>query len=298
MKLYSLIVTLLSFFSVDAFSAEFELRYDQKLAEQGFTSPVVKVSVNGTSELFLVDSGASITVVSSWFAENLGIRDTSSGTVGGASGGSDVSKTAKISLTLTSSAGTFVVYKNKVVAIASLPEVFRTNGLAGILSPQQLLEENDFCLLELKTNPSMTVQKSKPFAPRGYSPLSIVTRAGPEKTQTTLYTLEGQIEEFKASFVVDTGANEARLGLGTAAGNQLLSKSIPTNEKVGGITGKPEFVRLLPQANVTLLHQTSRMNVRLQPISNQMPADGMLGMEFLRNCSLLFTLKNGFISCH
>lgn len=293
----ALIITLLSFFSTHALGAEFPLRYDQPLVEQGFTSPVIKVSVNGTSGLFLVDSGASVSVVSSWFAEKAGIQDLSSGTVGGASGGSDASKMAKLDLSLTSSIGEAIVYKGKVVAIASLPEVFHTNGIAGILSPQQLLKENEVCRLELKTNPSMTFQESRPTPQSKYLPLSIVTHSGPEGTQTALYTLEGRVEGFKTHFIVDTGANEARIGFETSPGTHLLPQSIPTNEKVGGITGKPEFVRLLPHAKVKLLDRSLRMNVRLQPISNQMPADGMLGMEFLKNCSLIFSLNYGSIYC-
>lgn len=50
-------------------------------------------------------------------------------------------------------------------------------------------------------------------------------------------------------------------------------------------------------SNWIIVGRRMNLKVRLQPISSNMTADGMLGMEFLRGCKITFCSKGGFIDC-
>jgi hypothetical protein len=128
---------------------EIPLQYQPLLAAYGFTSPVVEVSVNGEIGLFLIDSGASIHVVSEWFSQKAKLQTGKSGSVGGSSGGHARSTISKIDLKLSDRLGHPWVVSNQLAAIVPLDDGFKKNGLAGILSPQELAREDELCTVDL-----------------------------------------------------------------------------------------------------------------------------------------------------
>lgn len=147
-------------FAPNAFAhvAELPLRYEQKLISQGFPSPVIELFIHGQKGLFLVDTGASIHVVSDWFAKQAKIKSAAHGTVAGASGGKGNSQFEKVSFY--AQAGQGWSANNQWVAIVHLPDAFRENRLAGIISPQQFLtNEKEVCLLNLKKPSLKLVQE-------------------------------------------------------------------------------------------------------------------------------------------
>ncbi|OFZ31025.1 MAG: hypothetical protein A2622_00010 [Bdellovibrionales bacterium RIFCSPHIGHO2_01_FULL_40_29] len=278
-------------------SVEFPLRYDETLVNQGFASPVISVQINGDQGIFLIDSGASITVVSRWFSDRANIRLGKIGSVGGSSGGNGTSAAAIVNMFIKNSKGAKEIFKKKSVVIVDLPDVFQRNSIAGIISPQQLLKDGQFGTLSLSESPFFRISGQQPRKEDRFFPLNTIFSEGPGGQQNVLFTLDAIVDEVKTSFIVDTGADGASIGAETESGKKLLAKSIPTDEKIGGITGKPEVIRIVPQAQVKILDHDIKMKIRLQPISKQMSADGMLGMQFLKNCSLIISLKTGSISC-
>src|SRR3989338_3808007 len=157
--------------------------------------------------------------------------------------------------------------------------------------------DGQFGTLSLSESPFFRISGQQPRKEDRFFPLNTIFSEGPGGQQNVLFTLDAIVDEVKTSFIVDTGADGASIGAETESGKKLLAKSIPTDEKIGGITGKPEVIRIVPQAQVKILDHDIKMKIRLQPISKQMSADGMLGMQFLKNCSLIISLKTGSISC-
>ena len=97
--------------------------------------------------------------------------------------------------------------------------------------------------------------------------------------------------------IVDTGASYVAVGRKTSAGLALLPNSVPTSEKVEGIDGKAEEVRLVSNAELNAAGRTFATDIRIQPISKKMPADGMAGMQFLRRCTLFLRQREGQVFC-
>jgi hypothetical protein len=278
-------------------STTLPLHFDKALVEQRFVSPVMSAQINGESGLFLIDSGAQLTVVSRWFSERAKIRSNESGSVGGTTGESSKSPVANVNLIMKSIDGTTLTFEKQNVLIVDLPDVFKVNKIVGIISPQQLLRENQFGTLDLSDNPFFKIEDDPPQQIARAFALGTSFSEGPEGHQTVLFTLDAVVDNYRASFIVDTGAEGAGFGIKTAVGQKLLPRSIPTKEKVGGITGKPEVIRIVPNAHVKILDRNVNMRIRLQPSGKNMAADGMLGMQFLKNCALFLSLKSGSISC-
>lgn len=277
-----------------AWASEFALSFDPLLDQAGFASPTVEIIVNGKKGIFLVDTGASLSVVASWFAAESNIVQN---TMAATTGANDQAPLAKIDLALKSSNGETLVYKNKEVWITSLPSSFRVYGISGILSPQSLITKSGAATLNLGKVPSLIISDISHASLKDYTPLTSIHSISPEVTHTILYVVDGKIANLPVRFLVDSGADNAAIGNQSRAGKKLLHKSITSHEKVGGISGKPSSVRLLTQIETTLLGRKFKMDVRLQPTSQDMPAEGMLGMKFLRGCSIILENVQGFLHC-
>lgn len=295
----SLFVFTVLFYAFSAIGApvKLPLRYDKNLVEQGFASPVISVKVNGKKALFLIDTGASFTVVSRSFAAKAKIQSNGSGSLSGSAGGHATSSLAQVNFLINEAGGGEVSFLKHHLMIVELPAFFQENGLAGIISPQQLLQNNQVGVLNLSENPFFEIYEKSPQMTDQTFQLNPVFSDGPGGKKTVLFTVDALVEGVKTSFIIDTGADGAGVGLETLAGKNLYPKSVATGEKVGGITGKPEDVRIVSQAQVKIFNKNVKMKIRLQPASKKMPADGMLGMQFLKNCTLILSLKNGWISC-
>lgn len=286
------------FFSVVGFAGDrdFPIRYVDSLVSSGFASPVVEMEIAGRTGLFLVDSGASVTVLAKWFAEEASVKSGVQGKTSDATGDRKATRIARETWTMKSRHGEKVAFGNRFAVIVDLPSVFKEHGLAGILSPQQLLVKEEICLLNLGSSPFLRIQDNWPSDFQG-TPLDVVVSAGPGGTETSLYTLKALVEGDPAVFVVDTGADGVGLGSETQVGKKLFSKSKISAAKVGGISGSPQGIREIPSAQVEILGKSQTMKIRLQPVSAEMPASGMIGMQFLKRCALALARNKGSISC-
>lgn len=296
MKFYITLILVLCSISIVSAARDIPFRYDNTLAAQGFSSPIASISINGEQGLFLIDSGASVNVISKWFAEKAKIKIFGQSVVAGTSGGTGKSSMSEVDF-LVNTRGRKVSFKDQFAVIVTLPEVFRENGLAGIISPQQLLSEKETGVLNLSENPSLKIYKDIPKFKRPVHRLNAVLSEGPKGQKTVLFTIHADVSGIKTNFIVDTGADGAGIGAKTSAGQKLLSQSVSTNERIGGINGTSEEVRIVSKTTVKLLGRDFEMKIRLQPISDKMPAEGMLGMQFLKNCSLILSSTSGSILC-
>ena len=218
---------LLSSINLFAKDVALPLHYDEKLKKAGFPSPVVDVVINGVKGIFLIDTGASINIISNGFAQKSNIRGNGSIRVGDSSGSSIKSNIAQIDFQINGNEGQEYYFNKQSFAIVDLPEVFNQNDIAGIISPQQLLSKDKNLILDLKF-PRMLIT-SKSF-PRSYSKklikLNVVTSKGPNNTLISLYTIAGTIDNFHAFFIIDTGASNIGIGIETSIGHSLYKKAV------------------------------------------------------------------------
>lgn len=292
----SFILLLLFSLSAPAKTFELPIRYSKLLAGHGFPSPLVQAYLNGKSGVFLIDSGASVSVISKWFSDSARIRQDEDTSLGTSNGRVSAAGIAKVRLRFKNRSGALVFSRIQVVTIVALPKEFEDNGIAGILSPQQLLQKHETCVLNL-SEPSLKIEtRSSIFTP-GSSSLEVAIAAGPGGINSILYTLPARLVNKSLMLIVDTGASHVAVGRETSVGLALFPNSVPTSEKVEGIDGKAEEVRLVANAELKAAGRAFATDIRIQPISKKMPADGMAGMQFLRRCTLFLSQNDGQIFC-
>lgn len=282
---------------VRAMPLDLSIDYNQDLITKGFVSPVLSLRVNGQEGLFLIDTGASTHVLSSWFTEKAKIHGVGGGSVGGSTGENGPSSLAIVSFVVNQNQGRAFTFAKQNAFIVDLPSAFQESGIAGIISPQQLLEPGQVGVLDLSAQPSFKISKQSLHPTKHEHDLGVVTSQGPLGKKTILYTISGNVLDKSASFIVDTGAEGNSVGLNTPAGKALFPESVPVETKIGGVTGEPQSVRVVHQAKVAIHGRTLDLEIYLQPISKNMPADGMLGMKYLKGCVLILGQNQGSISC-
>ena len=128
----------------------FALAYDNKLISQGFVSPTLEVTVRGVKGTFLVDTGAPLHVMSNWFALRIGVNPENGTETGETSGAKQNSPVIQETISIRDRTNKDVQFNAQSILIVSLPKDFQKLEIAGILSPQQLLEANQAILLNLK----------------------------------------------------------------------------------------------------------------------------------------------------
>lgn len=289
---------LLSSINLFAKDEAFPLRYDEKLTKAGFPSPVIDVVINGVKGIFLIDTGASINIISAGFAQRSNISGNGQIAVSDSSGSSNKSNISQIDFQINCNEGQEYHFNKQSFAIVNLPDVFNQNEIAGIISPQQLLSKDKNLILDLKFPRMLITSKSFPkFSSRNLIKLNVVTSKGPNNTLIYLYTITGTVDNFPAIFIADTGASNIGIGIETNVGHSLHKKAVESSEQIGGINGEPQKVLIIPEAELKIFSKPQIVKLRLQPISSGMPADGMIGMQFLRECSLSLSKKEGFIDC-
>lgn len=299
MRFTFLIFLLLNCANVVAKENLIPLKYNLDLIQKGFSSPVIELTINGTKGFFLLDSGASVTVVSSWFASKARIDTEESSTIHDSSGSSNATEIAQVRLIIEDEFKKEIIFEKQVAMIINLPNIFQESKIAGILSPQQLITKDESLLLALD-KPLLVIGSSianlKTEGER-YSDLKVIYSSGPQGTTISLYALNSILETKSTTFLIDTGAQDIAIGSETEIGKFLLPKTIETTEQVTGVNGMPQNVRIFPRARLNLLGTTDEISLRIHPISKGMPADGMVGMRFLKKCSLILSHKSGQIKC-
>ena len=97
-RAYAFILLLSFSLSAPAKTFELPIRYSKILAGHGFPSPIVQAHVNGKSGVFLMDSGASVSVISKWFSDSAKIRKLEDTSLGTSNGRASIAGIAKVRL--------------------------------------------------------------------------------------------------------------------------------------------------------------------------------------------------------
>jgi predicted aspartyl protease len=266
------------------------LRYDPTLATQGFQSPVVTASVAGKQVMFLVDTGASVHTLASWFATAAGIRvEASDSTVTGSTGSqSRVRMAANVTLSLDHDQ----VLVLSQALVTDFPPIFAQQHIAGLLSPQLLAADGEVVVLDL-TRPRLTIRR----ATADGSHLGNVCVNEDSPFRNRLYASDVTIEAKGARLLVDTGANRTLLASQSEAALALADRSTE-GEETRGVGNASERVRRVPSVGIERGGSTATLDLRIGTASNNCGADGLLGMDALKTCVLLLGDTGIDLSCH
>lgn len=272
--------------------------YDAALVAKGFPSPLVKARIAGHEALFIIDSGASVTVVADWYARLAKIPIATAAGAATGSGG----KTATVRTTHRlqghwSDGQGFTLTEAIVVAF---PPLFETLHLGGLVSPQLLAPVGTAAALDLKT-PSL---RFVPFA-RALSDLHLshavtvpqpVCRNPDSQFVNRLYLVPVTSAGVTDLMLVDTGATKTIFSTESQITHAIepATELGPRSEGVGGEVSGQRIVR-----NVQLLRggKAVAVNPSIGAVSAPCDAKGLLGMDALRSCLLILGDSEMAFSC-
>ncbi len=245
--------------------------------------PLVRTTIAGKSQWFLIDSGASTHILAGWFARDLGLASQ-----GGAKR-AGVDHTGKsIALRYASGVAASVGGLGDVVPeswpVVDLPETFEQIGIAGFISPQRLASARndivfDFPKREMRVEPHV-------------EQASTVRSAACEGSVVLHATMNGHATRL----LVDTGASRTDL----LTSSQVATLMPPHGRARSFLTASGELS--------VLGTQTARLGLGSFLTSAEVatvvgrddvscPRDGALAMDVLRNCKVTFAARGVRLSC-
>jgi Aspartyl protease len=254
----------------------------------------VSGTIAGQPVLMLVDTGANSHVVAGWFARKHALPMKKLGDIGSDHVGKSIStyRIDKLEMAIDE----WGPLSPTTVLATEVPEVIEKLGIAAFVSPQRLDEEGDAVVLDLAKGEIRSAwwdEAHYALSAEGV-PLALPDQAraceendGPVKGLA--FVVPATVESHKVQLLVDTGAQHSDVFTTSAAGQKLAAQSTPNKESMYTASGKIS-ARKLKGARVTTGSFTVNADVDLIQGGADVscPRDGVLAMDVLRSCALLF----------
>ena len=246
-------------------------------------APLVHATIAGDPVLLLVDSGASAHVITGDVARKLELASQASSTqffdAGGRRQGARRTDAAQVTIDRWGrlpSGPLFIVPGDEANGAA-------TTGISGLLSPQSL-DPKHTIVVDLQREEMRTVDDEMAADPFVFGAHDL----GDTKPCGNLYYITALIESEPVRVLVDTGADSTIIYGRTAAGHRLRLRRMQMNDKVHGVAGAIE-ADVLQDVRFRLggLNQTRNITIIEAP-GDGCGGEGILGLDVLRNCALIF----------
>ena len=273
------------------------LAYNADLAALGFPSPLLRATVKGQVVWFLVDTGASVHTLARWLVTSihLGTHETKTTLLGSTGATSKAGAVDPVQLD-TRDGGALGV---RDAVVADFPQVFADQHIGGLLSPQLLAPAGQAAILNLRT-PSLS------FAPFDGAVAALGLGPSAAMAGTHLCPSEGPppghsygtsvtIAGIPADMTTDTGATST-LVASTRIARALASRS-EQNGEVQGVGGGAQAAKTVSGVTIVRGGAAKKVDVILGGTSAGCGADGLLGMDVLRGCTLVLGDKTMAWSC-
>ena len=272
------------------------LRFD--IQGTSFPSPLIDAIVGGQPTTLLIDTGATHHVITGWLADELALPQTTAGDVGLDHAGRPVRITrvegAAVSL---SGWGRVDV---PTLLVVPVPEVLQRMGIGGFLSPQALAAGRRAVILDLRAGE----MRDAPF-----DDAVRAAEASPEPGSITELALCGGENEGRqliapvlvngvaVQLKVDSGATQSSLFAASEAGKRFAAGARGAHSAYAA-SGK-HTVPVLEKTRVQIGGGEVVTDVDLLPNAPRpgCPADGFIGMDALRQCTLILGETRAVARC-
>lgn len=259
-----------------------------------FPLPLVSGRIAGHPALMLVDTGANSHVIAGWLARKLALPMKKLGNIGTDHVGKAIA-TFRIDRPEMSIDGWGGLSTTTALA-TEVPEVIERLGIGAFISPQRLEEEGDAVLLDLRRGELRSAwwAEARAELAEAGSPLVEPEEAkvceesdGPVKGLA--FVVPAVIESQKVALLVDTGAQHSDVFTSTPAGRRLIGQSSANREPMYTASGKVS-ARTLKGARLATggFAVTADVDLIQGAADGSCPRDGVLAMDVLRSCALLF----------
>jgi hypothetical protein len=276
------------------------LDYDATLSRGDFPNPAARLTVNGRTAWFLFDTGAGIHTVASWFADAAGLEVDHS--FGEKVGGVDATGRPYAMGGVYNSAGRLDDGSDltlEVAAVAEFPSDFEQFEIGGVVNPQLLAAEGQAAVLDLRV-PELRLEPFDQAVERTGA------RAVPRDQLQVCGSPKDAIPNLLFALDVSAGGRTGRLLVDSGAG---ITKLVRDSALVGdvplapgghasGLAGKPQPFRLA--RGLEMRFGDFRVTVDARVVDEghgQCGPDGILGLDALRQCVMVFSDKDLAIAC-
>lgn len=254
--------------------------------------PHVRGVLAGREVLFLLDTGASSHVLSTSAAQKAGLAITESAASGSDHSGAAV-KVKQVAAPPITIEGIGAVAADGVLVV-DLPPFFDGLGIAGILSPQLLARDDEDVVLDFPTRKLTLEPRGTTVLPKEHS--SVLGRAvsacgQPPKdgVRSRVFILGGEVDGQSGRLELDTGASASDVFASSPVGAGLVAKSSGDGVMVGA-AGAFE-TKLVDDVRLHVGDVEHTVRLALIPgasKSTSCPYDGVLGMDVIQSCVLVF----------
>ena len=281
-------------------SSAIALRYDPALVKNDFASPAVRLTFNGRTAWFLVDTGAGVHMLCSWFVAAAGLQEDPSLT--DAISGVDSTGQRVRFRGLRSQAGRLEDGRRLTLDLATVsdfPPEFEQLDIGGVLSPQLLADGDEAAVLDLRV-PELTFE---PF-PRARRRLGAreVPRVrfcgsiddGPVANR--VFAIPVTIRQHEGTLILDTGAKATKI----VSSSRLVRGVALEGEgsRTTGISGTAQSYSLARRLDIKFAGYTATLAPRVaEATAGACGSEGLLGLDALGRCALVLGRKDVAIKC-
>jgi hypothetical protein len=265
--------------SAPATPAAIELQYDEKLSAIGFPSPLLRAAIHGHTAWFIIDTGASVHTLATWFATEAKLvpRATEATTTGSTGAKTPVKAVYGESMHID---GRAVDLQLREAILVDFPPIFRDQRIGGLLSPQLLAPAGMAAILDLHA-PRLSFG-----SPPVDSPGTRVCRNQDSPFTNRLYAAQVTVGSLQSSMLIDTGATgSVALPLSRLA--HALSDRASEAGKTQGVGGQATVTRKVPGVTLQFGGGEATVSLTIGGAASACAPDGLLGMDALRQCRLV-----------
>lgn len=262
-------------------------------------APWIDITVGGVTTKAILDTGAELHVIQSWFAERAGVLENGSSParVSDSSGGGMEASFAEVDLVPDG----WGHVRLQAVIVPSFP-AFEEAGVGMVLNPQLLASGGRAVQLDFIHHQMQELSALPDTAGRvvGQSCTTVSRLADGALITTHRYVVEVVVEGVATTLQLDTGARTTVLSESTEVAESLAAH--PTERETAfGLLGSQE-VRVLADPITLRVRDDSFAvaGVRIQPSEPRRSAcndEGLLGMDVLQHCVVALTLDDARIDC-
>ena len=269
---------------------------------QSFPSPMVRATVGGIETQMMVDTGANTHVITAWLARKAGLELRSAGDSGTDHAGRAI-KAQRVDRPHIQ-IETWGAVREQPALVAEVPDTLERLGIGGFISPQQLAtrsgSEDKYVVLDLERAEMRTATKED--LPKiegrvlGKGDARVCTD-GSTPLRSRSFIVKGTAEGLGVDLLVDTGAPMTDLLATSAAGKAVLPRTTENKDEVYAASGKVH-PRLLKSAKLVIGEVDTVVDINVMAGGEDAfcPRDGVVAMDVLRHCVLIFgvTSMQGF----
>ena len=242
----------------------------------------------------LVDTGANSHVVAGWLARKLALPMKKLGDIGTDHVGRSIA-TYRID-NLEMAIDDWGPLSARTLLATEVPDVIEKLGIGAFISPQRLEEEGDAVVLDLVKGELRSAWWDEAQYELSANGTSLVqpgqARACEENdgpVKGLAFVVPATVDSHKVQLLVDTGAQHSDVFTTSSAGQKLAAQSTPNKEAMYTASGKISG-RKLRGARITTgaFAITTDVDLIQGTADSSCPRDGVLAMDVLRSCTLLF----------